>query len=705
VKALLNSALAALLVGTQTAGSAEIWPDKEWAHATAAEAGLDSAKLAEARDYALTGGGAGYITRGGKLVLSWGDARQRYDLKSSTKSFGSIALGLAIKDGKVRLDHKARQFHPTMGTPPEANAETKWVDEITILHLASQTAGFQKPGGYTPLLFRPGTMWDYSDSGPNWLAECLTLIYRRDLDELMFERVFTPLGVQRTDLVWRKNQYRSALIEGIARREFGAGIHANVDAMARIGLLMLRDGRWRNEQIIPREFTEIAPVPVAQHARLPVHTNSLKEMGPNAPKHYGLLWWNNADGTLGNVPRDAYWSWGLYDSLIFVAPSLDVVVARAGQSWKRQPGATHYEVLKPFFEPIIAAAKQPRSSRREEAHLRNDQSLVTSAATNTLPRSTFIKELRWAATNTIRRAAKGSDNWPLAWADDDALYSAYGDGNGFEPFVKEKLSLGLARIEGEPENFRAENVRAPSLETRGDGARGKKASGILCVKGVLYLWARNAGNSQLAWSTDHGRDWTWADWKFTNSFGCPTFVNFGRNYSGNSDGFAYVLSPDANDAYSLADRFVLARVPVNRIHERISYEFLRTVNAHGAPVWTPHLDQRGAVLSRELGCYRPSVTFNAGLKRFLLVHARPNELLRDKAGKIDVRFHGGLVIYEARQLWGPWSVVFETNDWDVGPGDSASFPSKWISEDGRTMHLVFSGEDSFSVRKATVVVE
>ena len=38
-------------------------------------------------------------------------------------------------------------------------------------HLATQTAGFEKPGGYTKLIFEPGTKWFYSDGGPNWLAE------------------------------------------------------------------------------------------------------------------------------------------------------------------------------------------------------------------------------------------------------------------------------------------------------------------------------------------------------------------------------------------------------------------------------------------------------------------------------------------------------------------------------------------------------
>ena len=36
----------------------------------------------------------------------------------------------------------------------------------------------------------------------------------------------------------------------------------------------------------------------------------------------------------------------------------------------------------------------------------------------------------------------------------------------------------------------------------------------------------------------------------------------------------------------------------------------------------------------------------------------------------------------------------------LGPGESASFPTKWMSDGGRTLHLVFSGDDSFSVRRA-----
>jgi hypothetical protein len=42
-------------------------------------------------------------------------------------------------------------------------------------------------------------------------------------------------------------------------------------------------------------------------------------------------------------------------------------------------------------------------------------------------------------------------------------------------------------------------------------------------------------------------------------------------------------------------------------------------------------------------------------------------------------------------------------DWDISPGETCSFPTKWMSPDGKTLHLVFSGGDSFAVRRATLV--
>jgi len=658
--------------------NAPAWPEATWPTREPAQVGLNGSLLDQARDYALTGQGSGMIVRRGYQVLTWGDQQQRYDLKSTTKSFGSIALGLAILDGKLDLQDRAIDHHHGLGVPPESNRESGWLGRITIRHLASQTAGFEKPGGYTPLLFEPGTRWDYSDSGPNWLAECITLAYRHDLEELMFERVFTPVGIKPDDLTWRKNAYRPAELEGIARREFGSGIHANVDALARIGLLMLREGSWRDRKILDSAYVRASTRTDPEVARLNVlHP----EAYDNASAHYGLLWWNNNDETLEGVPVDTYWSWGLYDSLIVVIPSLDVVVARAGKSWKRQPNTHHYHVLAPFLRPIVqAVTAEPLRSPAVDA--------------SNPPPSPVIRTIRWAPASSVIRLAKGSDNWPLTWGDDDVLYTAYGDGFGFEPQLTNKLSLGLAKVLGQPPEIRGLNLRSEELERTGDGRSGPKASGLLMVDGVLYMLIRNTDNAQLAWSEDHGTNWTRTTWKFTESFGCPTFLNFARNYAGARDAFVYIYSQDAESAYERSDHMVLARVPKHLIREGPDYTFFAGLDTSGEPQWTSDIRAREPVFTNPGHCYRSNVSYHPQLRRYLWCQTGPGT---------DTRFAGGLAIYDAPEPWGPWSTVFATDNWDIGPGESSGFPTKWMMPNARTVHLVFSGDDCFSVRRGELV--
>ena len=190
------------------------------------------------------------ITRGGKAVMSWGDTALRYDVKSTTKSIGGTALGLALLDGMLSIDDSAQTHLPTIGLPPDTNASTGWLDDIQLLHLATQTAGFDKAGGYTQLLFQPGTRWSYSDGGANWLADVLTGTFQADLNWVLFSRAFTPMGITTADLRWRSNAYREDLLNGVKRRELGAGITVNVNAMARIGYLYLRRGSWAGQRIV-----------------------------------------------------------------------------------------------------------------------------------------------------------------------------------------------------------------------------------------------------------------------------------------------------------------------------------------------------------------------------------------------------------------------------------------------------------------------
>jgi hypothetical protein len=306
------------------------------------------------------------------------------------------------------------------------------------------------------------------------------------------------------------------------------------------------------------------------------------------------------------------------------------------------------------------------------------------------PPSRVIRGVEFAPGPEIRRAAIGSDNWPITWGDDDALYTAYGDGTGFEPGADRKLSLGLARVTGGPQDFQGVNLRSPTAERTGEGASGLKASGMLMANGTLYMLVRNAGNSQLAWSQDHGRTWVWG-FRFEESFGCPTFLNAGRDYSAACDGYVYVYSSDGPSGYEAYDQVVLARAPRGRVTERAAYEFFVSAD-DGTGHWTPDITQRGAILHYPGHCQRSDVVYVPGIQRYLMA--------------MGFNHSGGWGLLDAPEPWGPWTTAYHTDDWGLGATHSYRLPAKWISDDGAVLNVVFSGRthagvdyDAFCVRR------
>jgi hypothetical protein len=226
----------------------------------------------------------------------------------------------------------------------------------------------------------------YSDGGANWLADVLTAKYQEDLRSVLKREVLDHLGITLRIpvtapagmLEWRDatSDVRPKTIGAIPRREFNAGISASVDAMARIGLLVERKGMWNGTEIVPAAFIERMVQPAASIAGLPIlNTGGVPDAHfPNATAHHGLFWWNNADGALANVPRDAHWAWGLGDHIIVVIPSLGIVAARTsnrtGDLTKPNPWSNddpncvsemcaHYDALDPFLTPIAQSIESP----------------------------------------------------------------------------------------------------------------------------------------------------------------------------------------------------------------------------------------------------------------------------------------------------------------------------------------------------------
>ncbi len=365
-----------------------------WTKVAAADVGMNQAMLDQAATYAQTAGtaipgSAGMIVRKGRLVHSWGDIDERFDMKSTTKSMGGIALGIAIDSGAIALTDTAQSRYAAFGAKPISNVATGYLDDITIQQLATHTAGFTKYAGWgisssdsttSTLQYAPGTNWSYSDSGLNWLAEVLTTVFNEDLATVLGTRVWTTLGLNSTyglaagaasDIHWRNNANRDQTGYVPPNRELASGMFANPNAMARVGLLFLRNGVWGEQRVLSESFVNTVHTPVPANAPL---ANPLASDYPGATTNYGVLWWTNANGQLPNVPRDAYWAWGLGDSLIVVIPSLDLVVVRAGDQHEgaaRDAAATpgqrvwhdtdwngDYAVLAPFLDPIVQSVSQ-----------------------------------------------------------------------------------------------------------------------------------------------------------------------------------------------------------------------------------------------------------------------------------------------------------------------------------------------------------
>ncbi|MCC6681005.1 MAG: serine hydrolase [Phycisphaeraceae bacterium] len=370
-------ALAAVLIAGMgfhgPCAPAGTFPGTKWTTATPEQVGLDRDLLQKARRFAKTRGtstgGSGCVIKDGKLVWSWGNMAQTYDVKSVTKAFGSTALGLGIADGRVRLNASAQTYLPSLGTPPASNATTHGdrLSSITLRQLAGHMAGFPKHGGFHELLFIPGTKWSYSDGGHNWLADVMTVAHEDDLRDMMNKRIFDKIGIKSGQLSWRNNHSRPMTIADpqtpgteYPRREFAAGINASADALARFGYLWLKEGKWNSQRLLPRSYVRKAVAPVAAPKTLAVdQTESDADQYGDAPAHSGMGWWNNANGVMSRVPTDTYWAWGLHESLVIVMPSANMVVVRTGnlgEDWDPSGTIDYIDVIEPFITRMARAA-------------------------------------------------------------------------------------------------------------------------------------------------------------------------------------------------------------------------------------------------------------------------------------------------------------------------------------------------------------
>lgn len=286
------------------------YPGKKWKQDAAERHGLSSEGLA---DMAAIAGEHGtsclVVIRDGVLVGEWYwdgyDAETPLaDVWSVTKSVTSVAIGVAAAEGLLDIHDRVAEYVPEwQGGPSE---------DVTIFDLLTHTSGREWDFASDMAIFEaqdqtayslsfgqalaPGERWDYSNLGVQTLEAVLEHATGGDIEAYYQAKVFERIGM---DAKMARDPSANPLTY--------TGLSASCRDMARFGHLILREGRWKHEQVVPRDWVKRSTAP----------STELNEA-------YGYLWWLNSPGhvVLPSIPARAE-----YDGQMFPSAPEDMVFA------------------------------------------------------------------------------------------------------------------------------------------------------------------------------------------------------------------------------------------------------------------------------------------------------------------------------------------------------------------------------------------
>lgn len=359
----------------------------------------------------------------------------------------------------------------------------------------------------------------------------------------------------------------------------------------------------------------------------------------------------------------------------------------------------------------------------------------------TTEKSTFFKAATIEESDSYTTQSQG-DLWASCWSDDDNLYAANGDGDGFTVEAPNIVNtppnpgsylikdIAISKISGGPGDLSGETVSSGDQISQiwnNPAAYNRKPTGMACVDGDLYLAVQDLNKdfndvpaATIVKSTDKGKTWTWdkkAPMFDDHIFTTIMFLDYGKDYENAPDDYVYAYGLDYNWRDSFNNRvkdpdgLYLARVPKTSIKDRSTWEFYSGLK-EDAPTWNKDIKKKVAVLKDDRVLYQDS-------------SAEPNNLTVLSQGSIvynkplDRYMYTSWTeytfeFYEAARPWGPWK-LFLSKDFGEYPwsdqlngGYATTIPSKFISPDGKTMYVqsnTFMGginNYNFSLRKLMV---
>jgi len=309
------------------------------------------------------------------------------------------------------------------------------------------------------------------------------------------------------------------------------------------------------------------------------------------------------------------------------------------------------------------------------------------------PPSQIVKGIEWDQ-NSISSFGKGSDQWPLTWADDGYLYAGWGDGWGWQKSddKERKRSIGITRIIGDPPDLQGQDLWGD-----GPGQNFGKPDALIAIneKIILYFTRGDSNyddDTYLAVSLDSGKTWNLGDERLFSQapagFRVRGVCQFGKGYQEARDDYLYVYfgmnrHPD----------IYLARVPISLIDDEFQYEWFLYRNPDGTAQWTRNFSRRAVVFHDNNGYgWHVSVVFHPGLDRILLT--KPHYNNDDDRETIYLSKSGinGLGIFDAPNPWGSWTTIYYNDNFlDEFVKFNYIIPAKFINVDSEVFWMAWSG--------------
>jgi CubicO group peptidase (beta-lactamase class C family) len=328
---LLMLAVMALMVPVMLPASGrDVFPEAAWTRIEdPREVGSNAARLEELRAVVGRGQTTGMmVVVGGRVLFELGDTAEVSYVASVRKSIESMLYGKYVTNGTIPLGKSLRalRIDDTGGlrsSELDATVGDLLAARSGVYHPAANLGDASERAPARGSV-RHGTYFLYNNWDFNALGAILERETGRSIYELFAHDIATPIGMQD----WTIAAHADAVRNDTKLSAFPAQhFLLSTRDMARLGYLMLRQGRWNGREVISKSWVERSTRLVTPASEVMRTSPFITGLG------YGYLWWvfdrASFKGTAfdGTALDGAYTASGAYGQYITVIPRLDMVVA------------------------------------------------------------------------------------------------------------------------------------------------------------------------------------------------------------------------------------------------------------------------------------------------------------------------------------------------------------------------------------------